>query len=110
MSWFYEDMEMYAEEILGYVAGSMRHGLDRPSYEALANELRAAAKLPPPAAMTAMRVALSKYPQTREIVHEIIREKTDYRPPMRGEWLDMKVWESLLPDVPNKDDRREVDG
>lgn len=69
-----------------------RNVLDDTRYEAFAEEVKAAADLPDVAAFTHLRVALSKYPETREMVSRLA---SDDREQLRGEWLSKQDWRSL---------------
>jgi hypothetical protein len=77
-------------EILDYAEHA---GLSETELEALAAEIRAASELPPEASLTAMRIALAKYPQTREMVGRLARDPDTGT--TRGEWLSRSDWIQL---------------
>jgi hypothetical protein len=76
--------------ILDYVE---RVGLSDSELASLRNELTAAAALPPEAMLTAVRIALAKYPQTRAMVGRLARDPRTGT--TRGEWLSRSDWVEL---------------
>lgn len=77
-------------EILGY---ARRAGLSDSEFLALSNEITAASALPQEAMRTAMKIALAKYPQTREMVRRLASDPTTGT--LRGEWLSRSDWIEL---------------
>jgi hypothetical protein len=76
-------------EILEY---AQQVGLSDAEFAALSSEIAAARDLPKEAMRTAIKIALAKYPQTREMVRQLASEP---RGTLRGEWLSTSDWIEL---------------
>jgi hypothetical protein len=69
-------------------------GLSDSDFAALRNEITAARELPPEARVTAIRIALAKYPQTREMVKQLAHDPS-MTTALRSGWLGREAWAEL---------------